>query len=120
MDPSVAAPLMGKLLDLSIALFVLVLLVVGLGYVVWLLWKANQAQAIAHAAALAEQHALRLKEAQDNADSRHAANQQSQNVIESINRVLSQMQAQGTTDEKLRKMLLDIADKLGLPIKEYI
>lgn len=113
-------PLWAKLLDLSIALFVLFALCVAEAVAIYKLWQQNKTLRDEHATALQGMNDSRLKEAQDYATNRQQATQQNQSVIEQLNKVLERIDRSGTADDKTRRMLLAICEKLNLPLKEFI
>jgi uncharacterized protein HemX len=107
------SPLLSKLLDLSIALFVLVLVAIGLGLAVWKLWQQSQAQDLAHAKELADLNAKRLTESENYAQNRRESSEQLRGIVEQINTVLRTVQNEKLLSPADRKVLFAIATKLG-------
>lgn len=113
MDSFVNSPLLAKLLDLSIALFVLFVLNCALAWVAWHLYKQGQLNSVAHATALAEVNAKRLSESDAYAQNRRESSEQLRSIVEQLNNVLRTVQTEKLLSPADRKVLFAIATKLG-------
>lgn len=113
MDASTASPYLSKLLDVSIALFVLAVVSLVLGVAVWKLWQRLQAKEVAHAAELAALNAKALTDSQVYAANSKEASGQMRDIVEQINTVLRSVQSEKLLSPADRRVLFAIATKLG-------
>lgn len=100
-----------KLLDISVGLFISVVVNVAFGYAVWKLWAAGQAKEVAHAAAMAERNAKIQTDSERHAAAEREGREQTKGMVDGLNLVLKTVHGD-------QKVMMAIADKVGVSLKD--
>lgn len=112
------SPLAGKLLDLSVALFVL--FVVG-GLSMWFNWKQyqrNQSLTTDHAVEVARLNAEHLAALTHYADSRNGSEERLRAIVEQINAVLRKVDGERPLHPVDHKLLSAVAERVGVTLSD--
>ena len=120
MDTSAVTSLLPALLEKSLTATILALLLAAAIWGIVKLLQRADAKDKAHAAELSTVHTQRLEDAKD-FDRRSKENSDHlRTMVDMQNRVLTNIEHQGTAEKKNRSLLAAIAAELKIPLEQFV